>query len=83
MELNSLWQVRTMFKKLAKKPYKTRSSPGINLTSLGIMVKRSWEWLSIRGMRSFEHVHIVTKWLCTMNLTTKGAEKVLLQQKKP
>ena len=41
MELNSLWQARMMFKKLAKKPYKTRSSPDIDLTLLRIIAPRS------------------------------------------
>ena len=43
---------------------------------------KSWAWLSVIGARGFEHPHIVTKWHRTMNLTTKGAEKVPLQQKK-
>ena len=31
--------------------------------------------LSVHGARSFEHAHIVTKWLRTMNLAIKGTEK--------
>ena len=51
MELDSLWQARTMFiKKLAKKPYKTRSNPGIDLASLGITVVKQLE-------RSLRNLH--------------------------
>ena len=37
-----------------------------------------WAGLSIRGVRSFEHVLIVTKWLRTMNLAIKRRRKSLV-----
>ena len=38
----------------------------------------SWAGLSIRSMRSFEHVRLVTKWLRTMNLAIKRRLKSLV-----